>query len=377
MKNKVELMLDSGAFSTWNRGEPDLDLKAYIKFIQDNKSLLFSYVNLDKMPGVFGAKRTSREVETSAKKSYDNLQIMKSHGLKPIPVFHLDEDVKWFERYLKDGETYIGISPAGQNPASKMKLMERLFVMICDSKGEALIRTHGFGMTASSILVKFPWYTTDSTTWALAAGFGKIPIPPQNLITGKPDYGVAEIRIAVSGVACKPNNPSQFEAHTFFASQGLREEYIRWWIEKEVGTTLSEVRNVAMARRRAWLVYYVNFMKYAPPIRLQRPIRSIINPVSSTFSQRAKVDRLRIMFASNIRETDSADLMNEVGAMTRLLSYYELKNVEDGMLKEFVRTGTNKIEKASRQQRAWKGKIAKNRHIANLIRYKVPEEYRG
>src|SRR5260221_8934511 len=108
-KKKVQLMLDSGAFSAWNRGE-EINIKEYIAYVKRNQHLLHSHVNLDVIPGVHGQRRATDDVESSAKQSYDNLQIMKAAELRPIPVFHHGESLTWLERLLKDGEPYIGLS---------------------------------------------------------------------------------------------------------------------------------------------------------------------------------------------------------------------------------------------------------------------------
>lgn len=372
MKNKVELMLDSGAFSAWNKGEPDLDLKAYIKFIKAHLPLLFCYVNMDKIPGTFGARRSIADVELSAKQSYANYEVMKSHGLSPMPVFHMDENFKWFERYVRNGETYIGVSLGKDSQtAAKSEILRRVFTSISDAKGKPLIRIHGFGITKPLLLLYFPWYTTDSTTWSITSAFGKIPIPRQHPRTGKPDYTKPAVGIAVSGVPNKANNASQFEGEAFFSGGGLREDYIRYWIEKVVKTSVAELRYTLLARQRAGLTYYVNLMRNFPPIRMEDPIHGIVTPKTQRLvvSKPVKVDSLRIMFATLIRQNTWSDLMNDVGAKTRLLSYYELKDTEPEKLEEFVRTGTNKVNRTPRQRRTWRGELAKNHHRLNLIRY--------
>jgi hypothetical protein len=73
-------MLDSGAYSAW-RQRFVIDLDEYIAFIQNNLDYLDSYVNLDVIPGEFGRKPTSVEVEESAKQGYSNLKKMENHGL--------------------------------------------------------------------------------------------------------------------------------------------------------------------------------------------------------------------------------------------------------------------------------------------------------
>jgi hypothetical protein len=69
----VDLMLDSGMYSAWSRNDDTLSVKKYMKYIRENEKYLFSYVNMDKIPGVYGQKRTQEQVEDSAAVGYRNL----------------------------------------------------------------------------------------------------------------------------------------------------------------------------------------------------------------------------------------------------------------------------------------------------------------
>ena len=51
----MDILLDSGAFSAFNLGEP-IDLNAYISFARANKDLIYRFINLDKIPGDFGIR---------------------------------------------------------------------------------------------------------------------------------------------------------------------------------------------------------------------------------------------------------------------------------------------------------------------------------
>lgn len=370
LKNKVQLLLDSGSFSAWNKGEPDLSLKEYIRFIKQHEHLLFSYVSMDKIPGQFGKRRTSDDIEASAKQSYKNHEIMKAAGLTPIPVYHMGEDFRWLERYLKDGETYIGVSLSkDMNASAKHDYCRKIFAMISDDKGKPLVRVHGFGITKPSLLLQFPWATVDSTTWSITSAFGKIPIPRQGK-DGLPNYSQPAVGIAVSGVPNKANNSSQFEGETFFSEQGLREDYVRWWMNEVVKVSAAELRYTLLARQRAGLTYYVNLMRNMPRV-IPPPYNKgfFRDDVHKLVRNPVKVDKLRIMFATLIKQSDWSDLMNDVGAMTRLLSFYELKNVKPELIEEFVRTGTNKRERKKRTVRKWRGEISKNIHRINAVRY--------
>lgn len=72
-QNRVDLFLDSGAFTNFTQGKEIVKLDDYIHFVKENKNLVWKYMNLD----VIG----------DAEKSDYNFEIMKSAGLNPVPVF--------------------------------------------------------------------------------------------------------------------------------------------------------------------------------------------------------------------------------------------------------------------------------------------------
>jgi len=48
--------------------------------------------------------------------------------------------------------------------------------MICPN-GKAVVKVHGFGVTAHEYLLRYPWWSVDSTTWTKKGGFGTIFMP--------------------------------------------------------------------------------------------------------------------------------------------------------------------------------------------------------
>ena len=74
IKNKrVDLFLDSGAFTNFTQGKEIVTLDDYIHFVKENKNWIWNYMNLD----VIG----------DAEKSDYNFEVMKAAGLNPVPVF--------------------------------------------------------------------------------------------------------------------------------------------------------------------------------------------------------------------------------------------------------------------------------------------------
>lgn len=68
---KVNVLLDSGAWSAWTKGA-ELSVRDYIKFIKDNRRFLWNYISMDVIPGTASRRRDRSDVEKAAKASYEN-----------------------------------------------------------------------------------------------------------------------------------------------------------------------------------------------------------------------------------------------------------------------------------------------------------------
>lgn len=170
-KNKF-LIIDSGAFSAWNKGRK-IDLDEYIEFCKyitskypDNK---WNIVNLDVIPGGPGLVPSQKEIDYSAEKGWDNYLYMQSKGIKPIHIFHQHEDFKWLKRIAASTD-YMGVSPDNsQSVQSRCAWLKKVYSVI---KGD--VKTHGFACTGSSFLKVAPFYSADSSSWLVAPRFGTV-----------------------------------------------------------------------------------------------------------------------------------------------------------------------------------------------------------
>lgn len=166
-KHAKNIIIDSGAYSAWTKGAK-IDVKElgeYYKNLKSGAQLYF--VNLDVIPGSYGIKPTQSQIEKSAQDGWDNMIYLESLGLKVIPVFHQHEDMKWLTKLAKHTD-YIGISPANDvTTKQRIAWLDKVFSIIKDT-----VKTHGFGATAKSILMRYPWFSCDSTSWKATQRFG-------------------------------------------------------------------------------------------------------------------------------------------------------------------------------------------------------------
>ena len=141
------IFLDSGAFSADSQGTP-IKLSDYCRFVHKNLDKLACYANLD----IIG----------SDEGTYRNQVLMEKEGLNPLPVFHSEDDFKYLELYCQKYD-YIAIGGMVGQPREKIdEFLRKCFLII---KKYWPVKIHGFGITALPLLLKFPFYSVDSSSW--------------------------------------------------------------------------------------------------------------------------------------------------------------------------------------------------------------------
>lgn len=180
----MNLFLDSGAFSAWSQ-DKEIDITDYIDFIKDNEEFIEIYANLDVIGDAGG--------------TWKNQMTMQKAGLNPVPVFHYGEDEKWLQRYLRKGYEYIALG--GMVPISNEPLkmwLDRIFKRyLCDDEGMPTIKVHGFGLTSVELMLRYPWWSVDSTSWVITGRMGSVYVPYYRVATGW-QYKMTPMKIAVS-----------------------------------------------------------------------------------------------------------------------------------------------------------------------------------
>lgn len=141
----------------------------YCQFIIDYQHAIDAYATVD--------------VLFNPKKSWEVTKYMEREwGLNPVPVIHFNTPLKWVEKHLNAGYEYIGIGGLGQEITKQnyYAWADPVFEILCDKTTRLpLVKTHGFAMTAHQLLVRYPWYSVDSASWAKAGAFGRLYVPRQ------------------------------------------------------------------------------------------------------------------------------------------------------------------------------------------------------
>jgi hypothetical protein len=330
----------AGRFSAWRRGI-DLPLKDYIAYCKEHERDVDAYVNMDCIPGENGLMDHSQSsIEKSAAKSYENLQIMKAAGLRPIPVFHQGETFNWLDRMLEDGESYVGISPYMKSHQSEIiRWMDKCFSRVTDSKGRPLIKTHGFGVTACNLCTRYPWFSTDSTSWSVGGGYGSILVPHYN--DGIPDYSRSPQTLKLS--ARKTDQSGGFDGLS-----PAQQEAVRIAVA-DAGISMAELRNTFLGR---WKFNVRSFLGMAEACK-GNLFKNRSHSMFGSFAPDGKgydPAPLKLYFATVFTEGHNK-FLNEYNIKNRLLSYALLREMPEGLLRYYIKTGTHEEEKKSRPKK--------------------------
>jgi len=191
------VMVDSGAYSAWSKGV-EVKIEDYLDFCLEN-SWVDYFVNLDVMPprrlDHSGLDRRSA-LFSSAEFSLRNYeQLSKLLGpSRLLPVFHMGTPIRFLRRYLDLGCQYICIGAvSGKDRTWRCKEFTA-FLKYLPKDGN--LRMHGLGITDVLGMESFSWYSVDSATWRLEAGYGKILVPQYK--QGEFRYGEMPVRIFVT-----------------------------------------------------------------------------------------------------------------------------------------------------------------------------------
>lgn len=155
-----DLFVDSGAFGKQSK---KVILDDYIQFIKKNESQISVYANFD----VIG----------DAEATWKNQKMMEREGLKPLPVFHYSNDIKWLYRLINK-YNYIalgGAVPIAGDQKAMFNWLDSIWKIILSESPK--LKIHGFGIQNIKIAKRYPWYSIDSSSVHIMARYGGIYSP--------------------------------------------------------------------------------------------------------------------------------------------------------------------------------------------------------
>ena len=131
--------------------------------------------------------------------SHQNWRYIKRYVPDVIPIYHWGKDLKYLERYISESE-YVAVG--GSADASVKKCEEQLDHLwethLLDRNRKPRRRIHGLGLTSAPLVAKYPWFSVDSTSWALDAAYRLILVPMKSLTGLGYDHTKSPIRVSVT-----------------------------------------------------------------------------------------------------------------------------------------------------------------------------------
>ncbi len=173
------LMLDSGAFTVFTQSGKQIDLSAYVDWIQEVEEyprIKHSVaINLDHLT----ADDTHAGFEEGARLSYENWELLSSRvKTKVLPVFHSGEDPKWLRLILEETDDLALGGVATVRAGQKRRDWFKQIFTEHMPKGT---KVHGLGVTSFLEMKTFPWTTVDSSSAVMDASMGGVLLPARML----------------------------------------------------------------------------------------------------------------------------------------------------------------------------------------------------
>lgn len=216
-----DLFLDSGAFSAFSLCK-EIDIHAYIDFINKNRSSFTVIAALDAIG--------------DTEKTWDNIQLMESEGIKPLPVFHYLSNFDALDM-CKEYDYFAlgGLVPIAAQQRKLVGWLDRCWERIVDANGNPTHNVHGFGMTGQKVMVRYPWYSVDSSSWLRGGQGGAILIQEKN---------------KTRSIVMADNSPSvkEFDNH-YDTLAVVEQDLVRERIEREGLFTVEQLREDHWSRR--------------------------------------------------------------------------------------------------------------------------------
>jgi hypothetical protein len=141
---------------------------SYSRFVKKFQDRVELFANVD----VIGNPERTWEVQ---------LYFEQEHGLKLVPVVHHGASIKWVDKYLERGHDIIGLGGMARRMGREelMQWLDRVFFHLCPSTNgfKPIVRLHGFAVTAWEHMVRYPWFSVDSTSWVKYSAYGWLILP--------------------------------------------------------------------------------------------------------------------------------------------------------------------------------------------------------
>jgi hypothetical protein len=231
-------------------------MDAYAEFIKRYSYGIDFYANLDVIPDPVLSHRNM-------------VYLQEKHGLNPVPVVHCGTSTKWIKRYVKTHK-YIGLGGlvGKMNRRKRQAWLDEAFNIICDQPSRLpKIDVHGFGISSYAHIIRYPWYSVDSSSWTKAGGFGGIFVPHKR-------NGVFVFDRAPYVLQISNDSASRTMKNHCLNMRHKEKAIIHEWLElikvplgtcNEKGECIEQgVTNYHGARKKACILFFEEMRKHLP-----------------------------------------------------------------------------------------------------------------
>ena len=158
-----KLFLDSGAFSAHTTGVT-IRLEDYARYVKEHNDFVDFASVLDAI---------GDPMET-----WHNFQRLNALGVPTLPCFHYGEDERWLIHYIENFDFITIGGMVGKRYGILKSWLDGIWHnYLTDDSGRPRVKVHGFGLTSARLMLRYPWFSVDSTSWVRLAAFGGLMFP--------------------------------------------------------------------------------------------------------------------------------------------------------------------------------------------------------
>lgn len=265
------------------------------------------------------------DVIGSDKGSYENWLELRRLGVDTIPVHHVGDDVSYLTKYLDECE-FVGIGAiAKMDTNSRIHGLDDVWKShLLTGDGSPRCRVHGLGLTDTSIVLRYPWYSVDSTKTIAAAAYGSVLIP--NLSRSEISYDDL-IPVSISNQSRRvelPKGRSSSSSNFYFLPQRTQEVLYKLTADLGFGisrTLEGRVLRSKMTSRKRQDSVWVNGLGIEAAVEVQES--EVSNNLSSSWRARYAFNLLMVdRFVEHWRQLGRAIRIYNVAGGSHVLDVF-------------------------------------------------------
>jgi len=174
---------------------------------------------------------------------WDVTEKIREAGVPVVPVYHGDQSVDWFRRYIDAGYPIICVGYRLYGGFMQTERRRQYLDLLFNEAVKHGVHLHALAGTGD-IMLSYPWYSVDSASWLKSAAYGRI------IIWREYEHRIATVHVSnrFSGCANSKGITNVPKAAERYVAEIVRKSGFNW----------EQVRDSVYARARynAWV--YVN-----------------------------------------------------------------------------------------------------------------------